>query len=72
MFGAESCCSYPSSGLSRIQLVLLSRIIPLPVSLLFMELERGVPTRLDRPEVKHDVRLEPGMLKGEGAGDERC
>lgn len=64
--------AYPSSGLSRILLVLLSRMIPLPISLLYMELERGVPTLLERPEVKHDVRLDPGMLRGEGASDERC
>lgn len=43
--------SYPSSVVSRIQLVLLSRIIPLPVSLPYMEWERGVPTLLERPEV---------------------
>lgn len=37
-----------------------------------MELERGVPTLLERPEVKHEVWLEPGMLRGEGAREERC
>lgn len=51
--------------------VLLSRMIPLPFSLPYMELQRGVPTLLERPEVKHDVWLEPGMLRGEGASDER-
>lgn len=37
-----------------------------------MELERGVPTLLERSEVRHDVRLEPGMLRGEGPSDDRC
>lgn len=64
-------CPYPSSGLSMILPVLLSRMIPLPFSLPYMELQRGVPTLLERPEVKHDVWLEPGMLRGEGASDER-
>lgn len=37
-----------------------------------MELERGVPTRLERPEVRHDVWLDPGMFRGDGASDDRC
>lgn len=37
-----------------------------------MELERGVPARLERPEVRHEVWLDPGMLRGDGASDERC
>lgn len=52
--------------------VLLSRMSPPPDSLPNMELQRGVPTLLERPEVKHDVWLDPGMLRGEGASDDRC
>ena len=63
---------YPLSGVSRGLLVLLSRMIPPPVSLPNMELQRGVPALLERPEVKHDVWLDPGMLRGEGASDDRC
>lgn len=63
---------YPLSGVPRVLLLLLSRMIPLPISLPYMESQRGVPTLLARPEVKHDVWLDPGMLRGEGARDDRC
>lgn len=46
--------------------------MPLPTSLPKIELERGVPARLERPEVRHDVWFDPGMLRGDGASDERC
>lgn len=51
----QRICPYPSSALSKILLVLLSRMIPLPISLPYMELKPGVPTLLERPEVRHDV-----------------
>lgn len=70
MFNSEKG-TYPS-GLSDTLLVLLSRMIPLPVSLPNMEAENGVPTLLERPEVKQEVWLEPGMLRGEGAAEDRC
>lgn len=46
---------YPSSEPSRMLLVRLSRKIPPPISLPYMELQRGVPALLERPDVKHDV-----------------
>lgn len=72
MFSQISWSPYPLSGVSRVLRVLLSRMIPPPVSLPNMELQRGEPTLLERPEVKHDVWLDPGMLRGEGASEDRC
>lgn len=72
MWDVKVVCLYPLCARSRILLVLLSKMIPLPISLPYMELEHGVPTLLERPEVRQDVWLDPGMLRGEGASDERC
>lgn len=72
MWDVKRVCLYPLCARSRILLVLLSKMIPLPISLPYMELEHGVPTLLERPEVRQDVWLDPGMLRGEGASDERC